>query len=119
MKWFLPSGQRPAFHDCNCRYPECKFLQHAVEPKFLCDGSAACEAAAVSHPRHWSLFELCGHQISCNMLDPLSFASAEPIRKVLKKDQEALDGKGHSIIVEASASPPMPLRIMQRAMGSA
>ncbi|CAE7777313.1 RRA2 [Symbiodinium pilosum] len=52
---------------------------------------------------HWSLFELCGHQISCNMLDPLSFASAEPIRKVLKKDQEALPRSPFLIHLDISA----------------
>ncbi|CAE7220853.1 RRA3 [Symbiodinium natans] len=37
---------------------------------------------------HWSLFELCGSKLSCEMLDPLLFASASPLRSALRKDPQ-------------------------------
>ncbi|CAE7263155.1 unnamed protein product [Symbiodinium necroappetens] len=35
---------------------------------------------------HWGLYEMCGSQLSCEILDPLVFASAEPLRTALRRD---------------------------------
>ena len=48
------------------------------------------ECGNLRNPRHWSLFELCGSKLSCEMLDPLLFASASPLRSALRKDPQTV-----------------------------